>query len=130
MKKKVIVFGLLSAFIAFLIFIILLQLLKINWSNEKVFTSCQPSEIKYNSFDPYCLYVIKQQQTLTSKYIIFVGREVDPNYGHVLNFPTTSIISDIQFTELKVNWTAKGIDLETYYGTQLFIPKKSFIGGR
>ena len=123
-------FGSLAVFILSIIAIIFTQLIGISWSDEKVFTSCQPSEIKYNSFDPYCLYVIKQQQTLTSKYIIFVGKEVDPNYGHVLNFPTTSIVSDEQFNELKVNWTAKGIDLETYYGTQLFIPKKSFIGGR
>ena len=127
MKTKFILFGSLIIFIMSVAAIIFTQLIGITWLDEKVFTSCQPSQIKYNSFDPYCLYVIKQQQTLSSNYIIFIGKEVDPNYGHTLNYPTTTIK---QFDQLKVNWTNKGIDLETYNGTRLFIPKNNFIGGR
>jgi|SRR5690606_10647521 len=110
--------------------VIILQLLKITWTNTTLFTSTQPSGIKYNSHDPYILSIIKQQQTLTSKHIIFVGKEPDPTYGHTLNFPTTIIVSDSEIQNLQVQWTAEGIQLETYYGTKLFIPKKNFIGGR
>lgn len=130
MKTKLILYSFLVIFILSMLTIILTQLIGMSWSDEKVFSSCQPSEIKYNSFDPYCLYIIKQQQTLGLKHVIFIGKEVDSNYGHVLNFPTTSIVSNEQFNQLKVNWSVKGIELETYYGTRLFIPKKSFTGGR
>lgn len=130
MKRKLIKIAFFLLFATSLIGIIFTQLLGIIWSNEKLFTSCQPSEINYSSYGPYCLYIIKEQQTLSSKHIIFIGKEVDPNYGHALNFPTSRIVSDIELTELKVNWTTTGIELETYRGTQLFIPKKNFIGGR
>lgn len=110
--------------------VIILQLLKITWTNTTLFTSTQPSGIKYNSHDPYILSIIKQQQTLTSKHIIFVGKEPDPTYGHTLNFPTSIIVSDKEIEDLQVQWTPEGIQLETYYGTKLFIPKKNFTGGR
>lgn len=110
--------------------IIIVQLLRITWSNTTLFTSAQPSDIKYNSHDPYILSIIKQQQILTSKHIIFIGKEPDLTYGHTLNFPTTIIVSDSEIQNLQVQWTAEGIQLETYYGTKLFIPKKNFIGGR
>ena len=110
--------------------IIILQLLRITWSNTILFKSTQPSDIHYNSFDPYTLSIIKQQQTLTSKHIIFVGKEPDPTYGHTLNFPTTIIVSDSEIENLQVDWTPEGIQIETYYGTKLFIPKKNFTGGR
>ncbi len=110
--------------------VIIVQLLKITWSNTILFTSTQPSSIEYNSYEPYILSILKQQQTLTSKHIIFVGKEPDPTYGHTLNFPTTIIVSDSEIQNLQVQWTAEGIQLETYYGTKLFIPKKNFIGGR
>lgn len=110
--------------------IIILQLLRITWSNTTLFTSAQPSDIKYNSHDPYILSIIKQQQTLTSKHIIFIGKEPDPTYGHTLNFPTSIIVSDKEIEDLQIQWVPEGIQLETYYGTKLFIPKKNFIGGR
>ena|SRR5690606_34840946 len=110
--------------------IIIVQLLRITWSSTTLFTSTQPSDIKYNSHDPYILSIIKQKQPLTSKHIIFVGKEPDPTYGHTLNFPTSIIVSDKEIEDLQVQWTAEGIQLETYYGTKLFIPKKNFTGGR
>lgn len=116
--------------IIILVTIIILQLLKITWSNTPLFTSIQPPGINYNSFDPYNLSVIKQQQTLTAKYIIFIGKEPDPTYGHTLNFPTSIIVSDSEIENLQVQWTPEGIQIETYYGTKLFIPKKNFVGGR
>ena len=119
-----------TIFIILLSVIIILQLLKITWFNTTLFTSTQPSDIEYNSFDPYILSIIKQQQTLTSKHIIFVGKEPGPTYGHTLNFPTSIIVSDMEIQELQVQWTQEGIQLETYYGTKLFIPKKNFTGGR
>lgn len=119
-----------TIFIILLSTIIILQLLKITWTNTTLFTSTQPSHIKYNSFEPYMLSIIKQQQTLTSKHIIFIGKEPDPTYGHTLNFPTSIIVSDMEIQELQVQWTQEGIQIETYYGTKLFIPKKNFTGGR
>src|SRR5690606_11411217 len=106
-----------------LISLLFTQLLGVSWSHKKVFTSCQPVSITYNSYDPYCLYVMKQQQTLTSKYIIFIGKEDDPSYGHQLNFPTAYVVSNEEFEKIEVQWTTEGIELITFYGTKLYIPK-------
>ncbi len=110
--------------------ILLSQFLGISWEKETLFQSCQSENIDYQSYDPYCLSIIKETQTLNLKYYILVAKQADPNYGHILNYPAPQIVSYNELENLKINWTDQGIEMETYLNTKIFIPKKNFIGGR
>ncbi len=127
MKKIIVV---MSIFLFFFGIVIFSQLVGISWSKKEIFRSCQPNEINYQSSDPYCLSTIKQRQTLGSIYFIWVAKKIEPNYGHAINYPNPHILSEQEFRDLKINWTAEGIEVEGYLNTKIFIPKKNFIGGR
>ena len=116
-----------SIILFFLVVIILTHWFGVAWSSNVVFSSCQPTRIHYNSTDPYCLSIIRQQQTLGSSYIILVSKSIEPSYGHVLNYPG---IGELDIENTQVHWMNEGIEVETYLKTKLFIPKKNFIGGR
>ncbi len=127
MKKIILIERLVLFFFAA---VLISAFLGISWSQDTVFSSCQPKEIDYKSFDPYCVSIIKQQQTFDSKYYILVAKEAEPSYGYVLNFPASGFVSEMDLKYFKINWTDDGIELETYLNTKIFIPKKNFIGGR
>lgn len=126
MKKKIILPVILGLFLLLLIG----EWIGFTWSQDVLFTSCQPQDISYNSFYPYCLGIIKMKQPLSRRTIILISKKAEPDYGHVLNFPTADIVGKEEFDQLKVSWTAVGIDIETIWNVKLFIPKKNFIGGR
>lgn len=109
---------------------VLLEALGFTWSRETQYTSCQPPEINYSSFDPYCLYLIKRNRTLGSQNIIFISKKLDPEYGTVLYFPEAGVIGPKERKEINVSWTNDGIFVETNSNLRLFIPAKNFIGGR
>ncbi len=127
MKKTIVV---LSIFLFFLGIVVLSQLIGISWNEEDIFTSCQPNEIDYESYDPYCVSIIRQRQTLNSRYYIWVAKQIEPSYGHAINYPNPHITSEQELQDVKINWTDEGIEVETYLNTKIFIPKKNFIGGR
>lgn len=106
------------------------QLIGISWNREEIFKSCQPSEINYESYDPYCVSIIKKRQTFNFKYYIWVAKKIDPSYGHAINYPNSNVIYENEFQDVKINWTNDGIEVETYLNTKIFIPKKNFTGGR
>jgi len=91
---------------------------------------CQPDEISYEAYDPYCISIIKQQQALGSTYIILVAQETDPTYGHTLNYPAPYVTSQKDLEDTTANWTNDGIEIETYLNTRIFIPKENFTKGR
>ena len=51
------------------------QYLGINWSEKIIFKSCQTEGIDYDSFGSYCLAVVLQRQTLTTRMKIEVADE-------------------------------------------------------
>ncbi len=126
MKRKI---ALLFVFL-FLSVILMAEMLGITWSQEVKFTSCQPKELSYGSFEPYCFQVIKLKQPLHSRNIILISKKIEPNYGFVINFPTTDIIGKEELDGLQVQWQAEGLQIETIWKVRLFIPKEKFIGGR
>ncbi|MCK5490980.1 MAG: hypothetical protein KAI67_03990 [Candidatus Pacebacteria bacterium] len=126
--KKIILIE--SIFIFFLGIIILAQLTGISWNRKEFITSCQPESIKYNSYDSYCVSITKEYQALNSELYIWVAKEVDPSYGHVISYPNPSVIDEQELQDTKINWTNEGIEIETYLNTKIFIPKKNFIEGR
>ncbi len=98
--------------------------------NKKILQSCQGEYVKYNSYDPYCLTVIKQVRPLGNSYIILISRKGDENYGHVINYLDPFPLNDDEINTLRVIWSNDGIELTYASGHKLYIPKESFIGGR
>ncbi len=128
---------------------IITQLIGFTWSEKALFKSCQSTEINYNSFDPYCLIITKEQKTLGGRLMIKVINKTlldgGGNYGFYMNYFEdyyNEYIKNKEFERTKVEWINDGINLEVpmYVWTEsgdnfdskyrLFIPKASFIGGR
>ena len=126
--KKVILIE--SIFLFFLGIIILAQLTGISWNRKEFITSCQPENIEYGSYDPYCVSITKEYQALNSEFYIWVAKKIEPSYGHAISYPNPSAIDEQELQDTKINWTNEGIGIETYLNTKIFIPKKNFIGGR
>jgi hypothetical protein len=123
-------FSILAGFLTgIMILIIGAQLFGFTLGHRKIFQSCQGEYIKYNSFDPYCLSVIKQTRPLGSKYIILISRKDDDNYGHVLNYIPYPV-NEEDISKMRVIWSEEGIEITFSTGHKLYIPKDQFIGGR
>ena len=132
MKKPVTIVFALGAglFTGFLILLVIFQLMGFTYKNTLVFESCQGDYVKYNSYDPYCLNIIKQQQPLSSDYILLISRKDDKEYGHVLNYIDPLETSEENMKKTRVIWSNDGIEVTFPAGHKLYIPKDKFIGGR
>jgi hypothetical protein len=100
------------------------------WTSDNIYTECQPENINYESFDPYCISIVKKQQTFNTRYHIWVAKEIEPSYGHAVNFPKPYNVDDEDLKDVEINWSSDGVEIKTYSDTEIFIPKKNFIGGR
>lgn len=113
-----------------LILITLFQVMGFTISDRVIMESSQGDYIKYNSYDPYTLSVIKQRQPLSSNYIIMISRKGDKTYGHVINYLDPTPGSDDEIKKTRVIWNNDGIEMTFPMGHKLYIPKERFIGGR
>ncbi len=114
----------------FFILVILFQLLGFTISDKVIMESCQGDYVKYGSYDPYCLNIIKQSKPLSSKHIILISRKGDMNYGHVVSYIDPDPLSEADIQKTRVMWTSEGIEITFPLGQKLYIPKERFIGGR
>lgn len=110
-----------------LVSIIITQWMGIVWNNKTIVISHQPKNIQYNSFDSYTLRIIKQQQTLNYRHTLIVSKDVEPNYGYVINYPENQIFQE---DSIKIVWSEKNIIITTNFDTKIVIPKKGFTSGR
>src|SRR4030095_3699995 len=94
-----------------LVLIVAAHVFGFTFATQKIFQSCQGDYVKYNSYDPYCLSVIKQIRPLGSSYIIMVSRKGDENYGHVINYIDPNPTSDNEITKTRVIWSNEGIEM-------------------
>lgn len=109
-------------------------------SNRVIWQSCQPDEVSYNSFDPYCLSVVEGSIDWTTfpfgtqrRYFLFVGRGKEaPAYGVYIDFsfPSAGRDADEFIRASKVEWDERGLTFVTKAGHRLFLPKEAFVGGR
>jgi hypothetical protein len=112
-------------------------LLLLHWpSHRVVWQDCQPQSINYGSFDPYYLSVIERNTgwlfTRTSYYLFIAHGKSAPAYGHYLDFSFFFVSKDhdAEIKSSKAEWTLQGVTFTASTGHSLFVPKKSFIGGR
>ncbi|MEO8512996.1 MAG: hypothetical protein ABI543_05525 [Ignavibacteria bacterium] len=113
-----------------LILITLFQVMGFTISDRVIMESSQGDYIKYNSYDPYLLSIIKQRQPLSSNYIIMISRKGDKSYGHVINYLDPTPGSDEEIKKTRIIWNNDGIEMTFPMGHKLYIPKERFIGGR
>jgi hypothetical protein len=129
--KRTIFFALGAGVITgFLLLVIVFQLMGVVISDKIVMESYQGDYIKYGSYDPYCLSIIKQSQPLSSNYIIMISRKDDKNYGHVINYIDPAPVSEAEVSKTLVIWSNEGIEITFPMGHKLYVPKDKFIGGR
>lgn len=132
MKKPFVLFFTLGAGLVtgLLIIVILFQLMGFTLSDRVIMESFQGDYVKYNSFDPYKLSIIKQSRPLSSDYIILISRKGDNSYGHVINYIDPTEVSDENIKRTRVIWNNEGIEITFPMGHKLYVPKERFIGGR
>ncbi|MCC6866677.1 MAG: hypothetical protein IT280_11020 [Ignavibacteria bacterium] len=132
MKSKFAVFfGIGAGLIAgLLLILIIFQLLGFTYHEKVIMELVQGEYIKYNSYDPYKLRIIKQYQPLGSKVIVMVSRSGDDSYGHVINYIDTAPVSEDDIKLTRVIWNNEGIEMTFPLGHKLYIPKECFTGGR
>jgi len=91
--------------------------------------SCQPEDIDYQSWDPYCLWIKIDQKTLSSKTIVVIAKKEDPDgVFHVFDYPYS--LNEKNVSEISVVWKKDGVEISSKNGFSMIIPKNSFIGGR
>ena len=56
------------------------------WDRETLLESPQPEKFHYNGDIKYTLRIVKLKQILTSRNVLIVSSNVDPNYGHVVSY--------------------------------------------
>lgn len=125
--RRVVRWGLIAAAV-----MVVLALSFVRWPG-KIHQWDQPAGIHYGSFDPYFVAVYEVSPVLAPwpRYEVFVSKPTSPDYGHLTEygFHNAAWESDY-FDRCTVDWTPDGITLTEPSGHRLFIPKKSFIGGR
>lgn len=130
-----------------LVLIIVAQLLGISLKNRVLYKNCAPQETNYQSFDPYCLYIIERRRLLDSRvFLRVINQNQGPSgYGFEMNYFSdyfNDFVNGEELKRAKVIWEEDGISLSIPVSTyvkeapvflnqyRLFIPKESFIGGR
>ncbi len=118
-----------SIIIGLLLAIVIFEKLGIKYSNKELFKSCQPSNIDYQSYGPYCLYIVKENQVLSSNLVLKIAKQDDPKgVYHSMNFPYS--VTEVNSTNLSVNWSESGVSIQDQSGFKMDVPKAKFIGGR
>lgn len=111
----------------------------LHWKSDRVVKQwCQPKEVDYQSYDPYCLSVVEGSREwlkpeFPRRHYLFVGRGTEaPGYGHYKEYsfhPGGAAIDD-HVGRSTVVWNQDGVTFIEATGHRLFIPKEMFIGGR
>ena len=97
------------------------------WDRETLLESPQPENFHYNGYHKYTLRIVKLKQILTSRNVLIVSSNVDPNYGHVVSYLDDYIFNK---DDIKVTWSKDGVTVINELGTKIVIPTKNFIGLR
>ena len=111
------------------------------WSHRVVAQWKQPDDVKYDGYSPYYLSVIERKMSwnpltgdFNRHYTIYAGKDDGlPGYGHFIDFTFHFGYEPDEVSVIKktnVDWQPEGITMTMTSGHKLFIPQKSFTGGR
>jgi hypothetical protein len=94
----------------------------------------QPAEINYHSFDPYTLFVLRNERGLfwsTTTHEARIVRGTDASgYGHYVDLDLSFLEDSSSIAKSTVTWSDDGVTLAVVSGHRFFFPKRAFIGGR
>ncbi len=138
-RSKIVLTSLIAALIAVMVSLAVL----VAWSrptNVVQWQWCQPDDISYDSYDPYCLSVVEgdinwtfMPLTVMRHYYVFVGRGTQvPSYGHYADYTPTFGAAEARdyLSRASVEWTTEGVTFVEDAGHRLFIPAEMFTAGR
>lgn len=107
------------------------------FTNQRVVVAryCQPADISYQSFDPYCVYLLSKRLNLDASYQILLGVTAPegayPGYGYKAQLEVTQVVSSAELaSSLQVEWTPTGVNVSSPAIKELSVPKTAFTGGR
>lgn len=114
----------------FLFCVILAQWADYSISDEVIFKETQPEDIDYDGNNSYSFYIIKRQKLLDTDYIILISKDIEPSYGHVMNYIDPYVVFENDIKDTKIVWLEDGLEIHFPSEHILLVPKESFIGGR
>lgn len=131
--KKFIIIIIIETLVIFLLgFILITEILKLNWSRKEVFVNCQPGSVEYDSYDPYCILIVDNTGMFRTTREIWVTKSIDHNYRYRINYPDDFYVWDKKMEmelDSHIVWDSEGISIGIY-DLVIVIPKEKFIGGR
>lgn len=98
----------------------------------------QPAEVTYTDGGTHHVVLQRVRAPITAlglgrngtsaldHYEIVIGRDPSGGYGHLVRIEATGADPE----QLSVQWTSEGVWLDYPTGHRLFVPAKSFTGGR
>lgn len=95
--------------IPFVVLLVTLSGFRIPYSSSIVFQTCQPKNVKYGSFDPYCAGVVEKKFLLTDECHIRIVREADSlikGYGFDVLAPFECHASHVEIV-----WNDNGVEV-------------------
>ncbi len=134
MKKTILfisIISLKSSIIFLLLLVIFLELIKINIKNEVIFTSCQPDNINYDSFGPYCVWLYKSNTILSKQYYFFIAKSNVSNYGYKIAYFNDLTRDENDIKNIIITWEEDYVKIQKQdSGTYIVVSSDDFAGGR
>jgi hypothetical protein len=106
-------------------------------SNRVIAQWKQPDSVSYGSSRPSHFTVVESEIDWSAypyterDYMIYVGLDREPEYGHWLNFPfyDRHVDAESEIKKSTVEWSDAGVTFKDTSGHILFIPKDAFVQG-
>ncbi|MER7209770.1 hypothetical protein ABT340_22125 [Streptosporangium sp. NPDC000239] len=92
--------------------------------SEVLHRDVQPATVAYDDGSAHLLALVRRSTLLGESHEIFVGRDPGLSYGHRVGLG--AFAASVRTTE----WTDAGVRVFFDTGHELFVPARSFVGGR
>lgn len=128
MKKNVLLVGF-AAIISVLFLLVLTQAIGMKFTKKELAKSCQPEEISYDQWSPYCVWLHRVAGPIDTTYMLSIG--LDSEYGMHYAYPDLYVADPDELKELKVEWKDDAVEIYIVgTDTKLVVPAAEFKGGR
>ena len=97
-------------------------------SSNIIKKECQPLDVRYSSFDPYCVNMVQSSYLLYQKCEIWImQKSFGLNDGYGFWLPVQSMYC---FSSFSSHWTKQGVRIKFKDGFESFVPSEMFTRGR